>query len=334
MCKRFGVFLLLFGVCAASRVEADMGKGVDLEGLYVSFDAAFVSEQGPSVRTYGVEEPQPPFRIKDQYLNVKDGWSPGASIGYASKTGVLGIFNRAEIALDYSELKGDLSDQHAYSFLSAVDARDSAFYADHAVSHMEATIITGSLPLKHDLSIGGEHSLTLGFEPFARRTRHELRTLLKSSGATASDPIDTYAAAADLDQLYYGAMVTAEPELQLTDIMSIACRVGGGVYAHSARGRFYSEFQFPGEGETSSAQVEQQTTDMGWRASLGAALKLRLAPSSVLTSYLTADYWSEGGSVELPTNDFYALENQPASIGTAETWDLRAGMRLTVEITE
>lgn len=334
MCKRFGVFLLLFGVSAASRVEAEMGKGVALEGLYVSFDAAFVSVQGSSVRAYGVEESQPSFRIKDQYLDVNNGWSPGASIGYANKGGVLGIFSRAEITIDYSELNNDLSDQRAYSFLSAVDARDFAFYADHATSYIEATAITGSLPLKRDLSIGDEHTLTVGFEPFARWTQQELRTLLKSSGATASDPVNTYATAADLDQLYYGAMVTAEPELQLTDLMSIACRLGGGVYAHTARGRFRSEFQFPGEDETSNAQTEEHATNMGWRASLGAALKFRLAPSSLLTSYVTADYWSGGGSVELPTNDFYAFETQPASVDTTDSWDLRAGMRLTVGIPE
>jgi hypothetical protein len=332
MRKRTISLLLICSLFMAPRAHADMGKGTVDSGLYVSFDASFVTEQGSPIRAFGTEEPRPPFNIKDEYLGLDQGWSSGASIGYVTPRAILGIFDRAEIAIDYAELTNQMSERNAYSFLSAVDARDFAFYADDAASEIEAIILSGALPLKFDSMVGSDNGLTLGVEPFVRWSKQKLNTLLKSSGATPNDPVNTYTDLADVTSLYYGAMLTAEPELQLTEMVSLAGRVAGGIYGYSSRGTFSSRFQFPGDSEASNALVLDEAAEVGWKASLGAAIKFRLAPSSVLTSYITADYWSSTASIERPTSDFYALESQTAHIGTADLWDLRAGMRLSVGI--
>ena len=65
-------------------------------------------------------------------------------------------------------------------------------------------------------------------------------------------------------------------------------------------------------------------------ASSGAGLKFRLGNGSRLETFAEADYFSDVGTIHLPSNTLNA--SKPANSDSDDLWELRAGARLTFAI--
>ena len=336
----FRIVLAVTVFFVTGSAYADMGRSPTVSGVYVSVEGAYLHQRNASVRTFGLTS-KADSSIQEQFINAESGLSGGFTFGYAENSrGILGYFDRVEASFSYATLDASIdgsvdfpASDTSFALTSLGQDAMGTFWCiggDFAFASLQRENYDWALNLERDLIKSDAGSVTLGLSPFFRSSSEDIETRVSMMDA---EQVNT----TRLDGLYYGANLTFEPEYKITPNISLIGIFGGGAYGYSMNGRFQSDLSFYQEGDKeldAVADVSDKINGFGFKALLGAALKMHFSETSRLTSYLTADYWSHIGLADLTTNSISVAEIKRSEIGSADVWEIRTGFRYSVSISD
>lgn len=324
VCASLSAVSVLSGV-AFSAGAAELGRAPVASGPYATVEGGYAHRDGEATIGHGVVPtggvPDPAI---DTTISAASGWMVGVSIGYASTTPVMsGLpFTRIEGYLTHaaaSDSSSDTPDAPGLTSLKSVDGSGLGVVGTTASSSQDVRVYDGGVRLSFDQSTGSGSSLTWVLAPFVRNSEEETQSV--ATGAT-----DTAWRTADVSTWSYGAVAAIEPEVWLSPAVALVGRLGAGVYGYSADGDFAS-------GSTASpdpiaAALSESDSGIGFRGQLGFGVKLRVAPTALITGFVEADYFSAVGAARLPDNQFTSATT--SEIGIDDAWELRTGARLSI----
>ena len=136
----------------------------------------------------------------------------------------------------------------------------------------------------------------------------------------------------NVDDWLYGVVFAAEPEKWVTQNVALVGRLGAGFYGFNSDGTFDSRgtANFGPGPDPLKAHINDSDDGIGFRGQLGAGLKFKLGTGARLETFAEADYFSDVGTIHLPSNTLSA--SKPANSDAEDLWELRAGARLTFAI--
>jgi len=318
----FGSVLL---ACAPAYAFGDMGKAPTVQGTYVSGEGGYLLLDDRDIAGFGIAKT--PGKFHDIFVSPDTGWFGGGAIGYAEPEPIInGLwFKRIEgYALFWS------ADDHAsqksaptgQAGLSSVDA--SALvgaFNDRGRAGASRDMAEGGLKFERDRIYNETSSITWVINPFIR-----------AMDESAWGACDCARRTGDVDTWMYGVVFAAEPEKWITQNVALVGRLGAGVYGYDSDGVFNSRgtANFGPGPDPLKAHINDSDDGVGFRGQLGAGLKFRLGTGGRLETFAEADYFSDVGTVHLPSNTLQA--SRPANADADDLWELRAGARLTFAI--
>lgn len=167
----------------------------------------------------------------------------------------------------------------------------------------------------------GRSSITWVLQSFTRFSDEETHT-------TARGGADTASRRSDVETQSTGMMALAEPEAWISPSVALVGRAGIGVYYYDVEGDFRSKSSLVPD--PFAAKVSDDDDGFGFRAALGAGVKVRVTDTTMLTGFAEADYLSDVGAAKLPDNNFFTTA--PARVSTDDAWDFKAGARISIGV--
>jgi hypothetical protein len=310
----------------APALAAEMGRAPVSSGVYVTAEGGFLYLDGTDVIGHAIS----PAGVvtgpeTDTTVNAQNGWTAGGSIGFASTGALIGglPFRRAEAYYSYTTADDERTDTVAApsrTSLKSVDATALGVVGFTATSEIERRSSEGGIRFASDQATGAGSSLSWIVMPFVRNSD-------ETTASIAIGTVDTAVRSADVETWSYGVAVLVEPEVWLNSTVALTGRLGAGIYGYEADGNFSSGSTAPAP-DPFAASLSDTESGVGFRGLIGAGVKLKIAQAMTLTGYAEADYLSRVGSAALPDNQF--ASKSPARVDTTDTWDLRAGARLSI----
>jgi len=321
-------------MAASTAAHADMGSApVDI-GLYGGIEGGFLHQSTEAVNGFGIVAPG--GSIGEALIEPENGWFAGGMIGYARpNTNLMGLpvsriegyvlFGRTEDNVGASAAPyGDLTIKSADGYANVVGGVRASTSVERRTIEAgvrferdEYSYEGGSLK---DEPVRSNRNLTRVLSPFFRYMEEDTETEVRGCCSAFRS--------ASVDNKMYGLMAAIEPEYWHTSRIALVGRLGVGVYGYSVDGSFRSYSQSPFIPDPFAASVSDDESGVGFRGSLGAALKFKLTEASRLETFAEADYFSAVGTAAfsnaIPTN------GRASHVEIDDMWELRAGVRLTI----
>ena len=323
VCNR-AIAVLAVGL-ASPALAAEMGSAPVSTGLFATLDGGYLDLDqddvfGHAVNPSGVAGAP----VDDVRISPEDGWFIGGSAGYRSNAPLISFlpFNRWEAYLTYSESDEEERDSvsgAASIDLNNVDATTLATIGGTGSTGIERRTWEFGTRSAVDTGAPGRSSVTWVMQSFTRYSEEETESFAVGTADRASR-------SADVETTSTGMMLLAEPEHWLSPSLALVGRAGVGVYYYDIEGEFRSSSS--AVPDVFAARISDDDDGFGFRAQLGAGVKLRLGAASTLTGYAEADYLSDVGTAGLPDNNLATVT--PAEVDTSDAWEFRAGARLSV----
>lgn len=299
---------------AGSAAMAEMGRAPVAVGTYVSFEGGYMLLDAERVRGYGYSTAAPVTHLGDVQLDARSGWFGGAALGFAARPGaMLGYFDRAEVSFGYGRSEKSRSAVGDSLALANVAANALSLATGTANATLEREVFDAALALKRT-----DGAITWSIEPFLRFSSDETQQSLLGAAGLATR-------SGQAESIFYGLMAAAEPEIALSQSISLAGRLGAGIYGYSATGKFSSQSAAT---PAFNASLSEDASGVGFRGAFGGAVKVKLSKSVLLSTYATGDYWSRTPSMSM--TDQNVLNTDPSHLRKDDLWDLRTGVRLTI----
>lgn len=314
-----GLLSVVAACLLAWPASAEMGRASVGTGVFVEAQGGLAALRQDGSIGHGVA-PDTLAEGVDELLRPERGWLAGAAIGYVLAAPVVGV-DRIELSIDTARASDGAEGSPGVGrrvLLSSVDGNLVAAADEYGSSQLERRHVEGRLAFKRDF-VDGANSLTLGLVPFLRRSEETADAAVAGAGRIALRN-------GEVDTLSLGAMLVAEPELQLADGLSLVGHLGLGAYRYTADAAFRSSS--PSSTVFDMAFAEEASGD-GLRAAAGLGLKLQLSQAMTVTVFGTADYLSAVPAAVTSPNQLSAPV-QPAHLRIDDRWELQTGLRLTV----
>lgn len=305
-----------------------MGSAPVASGVYVTLDGGYAYSDGSSTIGHAIS---PTGALADPsaetLIQADDGYALSGSIGYVAPSGFAAALpiSRIEGYLSFSstdDSNADTVNDPQRITLKSVDGTALGVIGVMAASAQELRRYEGGVRFAYDQSTGAASSLSFVVTPFVRNIDEE-------TSSVAIGTADTAWRDADVTTWAYGVTVAVEPEVWLTPEVALVGRLGAGLYGYSANGDFSSRSTAGGGGfDPFAASVSDDESGIGFRGELGAGLKFKLTEAVTLTGYGEATYFSAVGSASLPDNQFVTATT--SSVDISDSWELRAGVRLSI----
>lgn len=293
---------------------ASPGSYLTIEGGYTYLDGSDVIGHGVNVGASLAVAPD------DRLVSPDSGWHAGASLGFA--TPGLFVFNRAEVYFSGGESDDSVTSVQEVPpgiQLQNLDSSAVAIIGGMSTTEIERRAYEGGVKLAYDQAAGASTSYSWVLTPFFRKADEETLTLVQGTADEASR-------SADIETRFYGVTVAVEPETWISPSVALVGRLGVGAYYYDANGTFSAASTVP----AFDSAFSDGESGAGFRALLGAGVKVRLSEGLLLTGYAEANYLSDVGTARLPDNDF-ATQTR-ASVATDDEWELNAGARLSISL--
>lgn len=314
-------------ILLASPANADMGLAPAGPGqTYGSAEGGFLYQEGADVNAYGVSSA--PGTYVDRFVSAQDGWLAGLQLGYENGKPFISFlpFTRVELFVFGGRTQDDVSDTApplSDISLKSVDGQINVIGGSVATAETERETIEFGYRSEFDQRVDADTTITWGYVSFIRNSQEDtFVTCTALCGVTRSAGVDNW---------LFGSMLMMEPEFRITPAIALVGRLGAGFYLWEAEADFNST-ALAAPASPFNANVHDEEDGFGFRGSLGASLKIILAPGAFLETFAEADYFSDIGTARFsnasPTDD------TPSSIGEDSLWEFRTGGRLTFQISQ
>jgi hypothetical protein len=315
----FGAALLAGGPAFAF---GDMGKAPTVQGTYVSGEGGYLLLDDRDVAGFGLSRSFTNLNFRDVFVSPDNGWFAGGAIGYARPQPTDGTWwERIEGYAQFWSADDSTSANAQQIALTGVDARALVrAFNDRGRAGVSRDAAEGGLKFERDRIYNETTSITWVINPFIRAMDENAWGACACGRRTG-----------DVDSWMYGVVFAAEPEKWVTQNIALVGRLGAGIYGYDSDGTFNSFARgFPPGADPLRAHLTDSDSGVGFRGQLGAGLKFKLGNGSRLETFAEADYFSDVGTVHLPSNTLNA--SSPANADADDLWELRAGARLTFAI--
>ena len=316
----FGSALL---ASAPAYAFGDMGKAPTVQGTYVSGEGGYLLLDDRDIPGFGIANT--PGKFHDVFVSPDTGWFAGGAIGYARPEPNDGLwFERIEGYAQFWNAEDSVtrhSPRNGQAGITSVDAKNLVgAFDDRGRAGASWDSAEGGLKFERDSIYNETTSITWVINPFIR-----------AMDQSAFGACDCARRTGDVSDWMYGVVFAAEPEKWVTQNVALVGRLGAGFYGFNSDGTFDSHGTAFGPGpDPLKAHVNDSDDGVGFRGQLGAGLKFRLGNGSRLETFAEADYFSDVGTIHLPSNTVNA--SKPANSNSDDLWELRAGARLTFAI--
>lgn len=319
------IFYSVIASCVAvNSASADMGRApVGQQGTYGSVEGGYLYQDGGEVIGHGIAAA--PGTLVDVFLSPDQGFFVGGMAGFANGVPVItGLpFTRIETYLLYGQTEDSTS--HSAPPLSdisftSVDGNVNVIGGLRGRTSVQRETWEGGVHLESDQSTGANSSLTFVFGPFIRLSEEDTTTTVTNCCVLHRE--------GEVDTWMYGVMSAVEPEIWITQGVAFVARLGVGIYGYDAEGDFRSFTTGLPPPDPVLASASDSSTGVGFRGLLGAGLKFRLGALVNLETFAEADYFSDVGTAQMPTNT--SASGVAASVGTDDLWEVRTGARVTI----
>jgi len=286
------------------------------------------------VNGFGIVSPS--GRIGEALVDPENGWFAGGMIGYARpNTNVMGLpvsriegyilFGRTEDSIGASVAPGgDLT-------IKSVNGNINVVGGARASTSVERRTIEGGLRFERDEfsyeggslkdePVRSNRNLTRVISPFFRYMEEDTDTEVRGCCSAFRS--------SSVENKMYGVMAALEPEYWFNPGIAIVGRAGVGIYGYNADGDFRSYSQSPFVPDPFQASVSDDESGVGFRGSLGAALKFKLTEASRIETFAEADYFSAVGTAAFSNAN--PANGRASRVEIDDMWELRAGARLTI----
>jgi hypothetical protein len=317
----FGSALL---ASAPAYAFGDMGKAPTVQGTYVSGEGGYLLLDDRDIPGFGIANS--PGKFHDIFVSPDTGWFAGGAIGYARPEPNDGLwFERIEGYAQFwsaDDSATQHSPQNGQAGISSVDAKALVgAFDDRGRAGASRDSAEGGLKFERDSIYNETTSITWVINPFIRNMSED-----------AFGACDCARRTGNVDDWLYGVVFAAEPEKWVTQNVALVGRLGAGFYGFNSDGTFDSRgtANFGPGPDPLKAHINDSDDGIGFRGQLGAGLKFKLGTGARLETFAEADYFSDVGTIHLPSNTLNA--SQPANSDSDHLWELRAGARLTFAI--
>jgi hypothetical protein len=316
----FGSALL---ASAPAYAFGDMGKAPTMQGTYVSGEGGYLLLDDRDIPGFGIANT--PGKFHDVFVSPDTGWFAGGAIGYARPEPNDGLwFERIEGYAQFWNAEDSVtrhSPRNGQAGITSVDAKNLVgAFDDRGRAGASWDSAEGGLKFERDSIYNETTSITWVINPFIR-----------AMDQSAFGACDCARRTGDVSDWMYGVVFAAEPEKWVTQNVALVGRLGAGFYGFNSDGTFDSHGTAFGPGpDPLKAHVNDSDDGVGFRGQLGAGLKFKLGNGSRLETFAEADYFSDVGTIHLPSNTLNA--SHPANSDSDDLWELRAGARLTFAI--
>lgn len=327
MSLRLRKFIILTGAALlplSGNAVADMGKPpVDGKGTYFSIEGGYLYQDQDGVIGHGISTSAAPAVVHDVIVSPDDGWFIGGMIGFSSDAPVIdGLhFKRIEAYALYTHAEDEDSATApplgGTSYASVDGTTTVGPDGTSGTTTVERSGVEGGLRFERDTKWDESRTLTWVVAPFIRYSDEETETNVAQCCAIVRT--------GDVDTWLYGVTFAVEPTHQIAPGLALVGRLGAGVYGYSADGHFASYSDLTPD--ILAATVNDDSSGVGFRGQLGAALKFTLGHGALLETFAEADYFSDVGTAALPSN--VTSTSGPARVDSTDLWELRAGLRVT-----
>lgn len=292
---------------------------------YGSIEGGYLLQSASDIIGYGIAVA--PGNVRDVTVSPGDGWFIGGMIGYENGTPLVSPlpFTRVELYLLYGQtgdsarasLPGQIQLENTESTIN-VDGGDSGR------TNSERETWEGGLRFEFDDRQDERTTFTWVLSPFLRNIDESTHTVVTGCCALNRN--------GDVDNWMYGVSLAVEPERILWDGVSLVGRLGVGIYGYDSDAEFrsFSTGLPPPDPFLSSSSHDD--SGVGFRGLLGAGLKFRLGDGANLETFAEADYFSDVASARFSDNSPANVD--PSGISTDDMWEMRAGARLTVRLSQ
>jgi len=321
-------------IAVTSTAHADMGSAPVDRGLYGGIEGGYLHQSTEAVNGFGIVSPS--GRIGEALVDPENGWFAGGMIGYARpNTNVMGLpvsriegyilFGRTEDSIGASVAPGgDLT-------IKSVNGNINVVGGARASTSVERRTIEGGLRFERDEfsyeggslkdePVRSNRNLTRVISPFFRYMEEDTDTEVRGCCSAFRS--------SSVENKMYGVMAALEPEYWFNPGIAIVGRAGVGIYGYNADGDFRSYSQSPFVPDPFQASVSDDESGVGFRGSLGAALKFKLTEASRIETFAEADYFSAVGTAAFSNAN--PANGRASRVEIDDMWELRAGARLTI----
>ncbi|MBU1212257.1 MAG: hypothetical protein KJ587_13415 [Alphaproteobacteria bacterium] len=316
--------LLAAGVILAvgsSAARADMGTAPVTEGIIVGIEGGFLHQDLDAVNGYGIRSPG--GRLGEAFADPENGWFAGAMLGYASRQPIIFNFSRIEGYFLFGRTEdsvGASSPPAGDLTIKSVDGSVNVVGGKSASTSVERHTYEGGLRLEDDQVVDAVTNVTWVVQPFLRFAEEDTDTVVNGCCSAFR--------AASVDNRLFGVLVAVEPEYWFNPGLAIVGRAGVGIYGYNADGDFRSYSQSPFVPDPFKASVSDDESGVGFRGSLGAALKFKISDTSRIETFAEADYFSAVGTAAFSNAN--PANGRASRVDIDDMWELRAGARLTI----
>lgn len=321
------VSVAILTLATAGAATADMGLAPAAPGqVYGSAEGGFLYQEGGDVNAYGISSA--PGTYVDQFLSAQEGWLAGLQLGYESGKPFISFlpFTRVELFVFGGRTNDDRTDTApplADISVKSVDGQINVIGGSIASADTERETIEFGYRSEFDQRVDADTTITWGYVSFIRNSQEDtLVTCTALCGVTRS---------AGLDDWLFGSMLMMEPEFRISPAVALVGRLGAGFYLWDAEADFRST-AIAAPGSPFNASVHDEEDGVGFRGSLGASLKIIVAPGAFLETYAEADYFSDMATARFANAS--TTDTTPSFIDEDSMWEFRTGGRLTLQLSQ
>lgn len=294
----------------------DMGRAPTDQGWYVSGEGGFLWLDDTNIAAFGFGPAGGPLR--DAFLSPEDGWFAGGMIGYADQQPIIFGFKRIEGYFLYGEADDSISSSAAGLAMTSVVGDAITVGGSRANGSAERSVAEGGLHFERDSTLNSSTILTWVVNPWIRLNEEDSQSAILGGCCVPHRN-------SDVDTWMYGVNLAVEPEMWISRSIAIVGRGGVGIYGYDADGSFKSFSNV--RPDPFAARVSDSDSGVGFRGQLGAGLKFKVWQTGLLETFAEADYFSDVGSANMPTNTTVTFKS--AGIDMDDQWEFRTGARLT-----
>jgi len=301
-----------FALATVTPSFAEMGKApVGPGGFYISGSAGYIFSNGLDAAGHNF----PAIASPGVAMEAQHGFVGSAMLGYVFGHDFAGLTNtRVEIGVLGS------------------------WFADHKrtdatgglMNHLSTVVLAGPAPFSSvakrrfyevSLALKGEKQSdgwvhVPGLEIFVRGSDDYVKSQTTSISIGIPPDIRT----TDIKSIFYGVMAGYQPEISLSQSVSVVGDLAIGIYGYSGKGVFYHNFLAP-------VTLTGRKNGVGLRGRLGLGVKHAMANGMTTTLYGTANYWSSVPGAGLTSGGVL----QPAShVESRGLFEFTAGARVTI----
>ena len=291
-------------------------------GTYVSIYGGYIYSDAPDVRGLDAGPTVPQLEETDVYVD-HNGFG-GLEFGYALPDGSawLGI-DRIEVFFEAGH--GSLDD----------DGRDFVIGLRDVAGNTGTTSASGAgvphqterergyydfgLRLRADDHMFGDQALPVFVEPFFRYA-HDDTFMGFTNGA------NIFGREGNIDAYFLGVLAGVDPEMPLSETLTLVGSFSGGIYYYHGEGDFRSSANtFAAFNES----FDDTKEGVGFRGRAMLALRHMISPGMSISLFGGIDFWSDVPYANLPVN---TVNTQPAKVRSSDEFDVKAGVRVTISL--